>query len=112
MKKDFKFLDNILAFRPWREPSVPAALNAASAIQSDFYLGRKEICWAMNEKVSLDKYIKYLLNLKGQKLSKANYFVLISSENRTKNLSNYTIAIRALEFCSFFERSKNTFEIS
>ena len=62
-KKDFKIFDNILAFRPWREPSVPAALNAPSAIQSDFYLGRKETCWAMNEKVSLDKYVKYLLNL-------------------------------------------------
>ena len=60
-KKDFKIFDNILAFRPWREPSVPAALNAPSAIQSDFYLGRKETCWAMNEKVSLDKYVKYLL---------------------------------------------------
>ena len=63
MKKDFKILDNILGFRPWREPSVPAALNAASAIQSGFYLNKKDKC-RMNEKVSLDKYVKYLLSLK------------------------------------------------
>ena len=42
MIKDFKILDNILGFWPRREPSVPAALNAASAIQSDFYLAKKE----------------------------------------------------------------------
>ena len=72
MKKDFKILDNILGFRPWREPSVPAALNAASAIQSGFYLNKKDKC-RMNEKVSLDKYVKYLLSLKSQKISKASY---------------------------------------
>lgn len=52
MKKDFEFLGNILEFRPWREPSVPAALNAASAIQNGFYLAKKDKC-RMNEK-SLD----------------------------------------------------------
>lgn len=53
MKKDFLILDNILRFRPWHEPSVPAALNAASAIQSGFYLARKDNC-RMNEKVPVD----------------------------------------------------------
>ena len=69
MKKDFKILDNILGFRPWREPSVPAALNAASAIQSGFYLNKKDKC-RMNEKVSVDKYVIYFLSLKSQKISK------------------------------------------
>ena len=59
MKKDFIILDNIVGFRPWREPSVPAALNAASAIQSGFYLTKKDKC-RMNEKVSLYMYVKYL----------------------------------------------------
>lgn len=58
MIKDFKILDNIVGFRPYREPSVPGALNAASAIQSGFYLNKEDKC-RMNEKVSLDKYVKY-----------------------------------------------------
>ena len=73
MIKDFKILDNIVGFRPYREPSVPGALNAASAIQSGFYLNKEDKC-RMNEKVSVDKYVMYLLSLKSQKISTANYF--------------------------------------